>query len=442
MNYTNNNKKMGVKKVKNNTTKARRKKKKSKNIVLKILIIILIILLAGAGYLYYKTQKNGGGMQGLLTTVLGQEEIPLEEVEPINVLVLGTSQNMSDTIIVCQYNPQTQQGSMLSIPRDTYTGTNKANAHPYEKINSRYIASGVEGVKTQLKRILNIDLDYYVVVDTEALIKLVDEIGGVDFEVPIDMDYDDESQDLYIHLQAGYQHIDGQKAEQLLRFRHNNDGSSYPIEYGDQDYGRTRTQREFITATLKQTLKPANIFKLGKILEIVNTYVDTNIDIELAKRYIPYAVSFNTENVKSGLLPGKSELCNGVWIFLPDTYQVKQTVKEFFEIKQEEEPEIDETKKKNIKIEILNGSEEEAKLKEIKEKLIKEGYEITKTALTPKPETTTTIVTTKTQEDETTRDLKRILNETGTVSRGTIETADYKIIIGTDYEITKEEKTN
>lgn len=319
--------------------KGGKRKKKSRHIILKIFLVLLIIILLGVGYMIYKTHQNGGGMTGLLTTVLGQEDIPLEEVDPINILVLGTSQDMSDTIMVCSYNPKTQEASMLSIPRDTYTGKNKANAQAYEKINSRYIAQGVEGVRKYVKQILGIELNYYVVIDTEALIKLVDEIGGVYFDVPIDMDYDDETQDLAIHLKAGYQLIDGKKAEQLLRFRHNNDGTSYPIEYGDNDYGRTRTQRAFITETLKQTLKASNILKLGKILDIANKYVDTNIDINLAKKYIPHIINFNTENIKSGLLPGKSELCNGVWIFIPNKKETLKLVDDYFLYKYKEDEE-------------------------------------------------------------------------------------------------------
>ena len=119
-----------------------KKPKKSKHIVLKIFLILLLILGLSAGFLIYKINKNGGGMSGLLTTVLGQEDVKLEDVDPIHILVLGTSQDMSDTIMVCSYNPKTQEASMLSIPRDTYTGKNKNNAQAYEKINSRYIAGG------------------------------------------------------------------------------------------------------------------------------------------------------------------------------------------------------------------------------------------------------------------------------------------------------------
>ena len=127
-----------------------------------------------------------------------------------------------------------------------------------------------------VNEITGLDIKYYVVVKTEALIKLVDVIGGITFDVPIDMNYDDTSQNLHIHLKAGEQKLDGDKAEQLVRFRHNNDDTSYPEEYGDNDTGRMRTQREFIMQVIKQTAKPENIFKIGEILEVAKEYV--NID--------------------------------------------------------------------------------------------------------------------------------------------------------------------
>ena len=406
--------------------KKSKKTKKKRHILLKIFIIFLILIIGSGFYLYYKIQKNGGGVSGLLTTVLGQEDVPIEEVDPINILLLGTSQDMSDTIMVCSYNPKTQQASMLSIPRDTYTGKNKNSAQAYEKINSRYIAQGVDGVKKYVKQILNIDLDYYVVVDTEALIKLIDEIGGVYFDVPMDMDYDDETQDLYIHLKAGYQLIDGKKAEQLLRFRHNNDGTSYPVEYGDNDYGRTRTQREFITATIKQTMKPSNIFKIFKIMDIVNTYIDTNIDLDLAKKYIPHLVNFDTENLKSGLLPGQSELCNGVWIFIPNQKETKAMVEEFFLYKEEEINEED-----AIKIELLGVA---SNLSSVTELLKKAGYNVTKTGTTTQTSKTTIINQTNETEEELNK-IQEILG-TGIISSSSSSNSsnNIKIIIGKDYQ--------
>ena len=67
---------------------------------------------------------------------------------------------------------------------------------------------------------------YYVVISNNALVQLVDEIGGVEFDVPIDMNYDDSTQDLAIHLKKGVQKLNGEQAEGLVRFRKNNNGTS------------------------------------------------------------------------------------------------------------------------------------------------------------------------------------------------------------------------
>ena len=86
------------------------------------------------------------------------------------------------------------------------------------------------------------EIKYYVTIDNNVLIKLVDILGGVEFDVPVNMDYDDKTQNLHIHLKKGKQIINGKKAEMLLRFRHNNNGTSYSKEYGDNDYGRMKTR--------------------------------------------------------------------------------------------------------------------------------------------------------------------------------------------------------
>ena len=108
---------------------------------------------------------------------------------------------MSDTIIVCYYSPKTQNVSMLSIPRDTYVKNENYKYSAYNKINSLY-SGGKTPEKTvqAVNKITGLDIDYYILVDTEALIKLVDLIEGVYFDVPIDMNYDDDGQDLHIHL--------------------------------------------------------------------------------------------------------------------------------------------------------------------------------------------------------------------------------------------------
>ena len=271
--------------MKNNKEDNNSKNKEKKKIKLwkKILIVILLVIIAGAGWFAYKTYKNGGGLSGMLATVVGHNEQTRKNLPELKVLLLGVSTDLgdtapTDTIIVASYNPNTQKANLISIPRDTYIGKNKNKATPSDKINCLYSIS-VDKTLEAVNDLTGLDIKYYAVVKTEALIELVDAIGGVEFNVPIKMYYTDPTQNLKINLQAGMQKIDGEKAEQLLRFRKNNDGTTYPEEYGDNDTGRMRTHREFIMAVMQQTLKPENIFKLGEILDIASKNIETNIDI-------------------------------------------------------------------------------------------------------------------------------------------------------------------
>ena len=188
------------------TNKSKETKKKRK-IWKKVLIVIVLILLGASGVFAYKVHINGGGTKGILSTVLDTKK----DVGEFRCLVLGISTDekgslLTDTIMIASYNPQTQKAALVSVPRDTYTGKNTAKATAYEKINALY--SRKEDPQTVLDAVNNLtglDLQYYVIVKTEAFIKLVDAIGEVTFNVPIDMNYDDTSQDLHIHLKAGEQ---------------------------------------------------------------------------------------------------------------------------------------------------------------------------------------------------------------------------------------------
>jgi len=244
--------------------KAEKQTKKKMKTWKKVLIVILVILAILGGWFAYKTKKNGGGVSGMLATVVGHDEETKKNLPELKILILGVSTDtdaeLTDTIMIASYNPNTQKANLLSIPRDTFTGKNPKKAVASQKINSLYnINKTPDKTLAAVNELTGLDIKYYVVVKTEALIKLVDAIGGVKFNVPMRMKYTDTSQNLVIDLEEGEQLIDGNKAEQLLRFRHNDyqkgvGMTSYPSEYGDNDFGRMRTQRDFIIATLKQIL--------------------------------------------------------------------------------------------------------------------------------------------------------------------------------------------
>lgn len=337
---------MGRREMSKEEQKLNKKTKKGKlNWLRVILVLILIIMIVWLISFIFKINKNGGGMQGMIATIVGHDTETLKDLDPLYVLVLGESissdSRLTDTIMVCKYDPKTQTAAMLSIPRDTYTGTDRSKASAYYKINNAYKAgTDPENAISAVNKITGLDIEYYVWVNTNVLKELVDEIGGVYFDVPIDMNYTDVTQDLYIDLDKGYQLLDGKKAEQVVRFRHNDDGSTYPTEYGVEDYGRMKTQRAFITATLKQTLKPENILKVGDFLDIAYRNIKTNLSADIIKDYIPYAVNFSTENLKSDRLPGADEFVEetGTYMFFHSRSQTQKLIQDlFFNVAQEDE---------------------------------------------------------------------------------------------------------
>lgn len=233
--------------------------------------------------------------------------------------------------MVCSYNPKTQRASMLSIPRDTFVGKNKAKASGNNKINALYTVKGVEATVEAVEEITGMSIDYYAVINNQVVIDLVNIIGGVEFDVPINMNYDDKTQNLHIHLNKGKQVLNGDQAEQLLRFRHNNNGSSYSTEYGDNDFGRMKTQRAFMIEVIKQTLKITNITHIKTIMTTIFENLETDIQLNDLFPYVPHAVNFDTENIVSDQVPGASVTYNNLWFFEYDEEETKKIVDEMYD---------------------------------------------------------------------------------------------------------------
>lgn len=415
-----------------NTSSKKRKKSSHKGLKI-FFIIIAIILIIFFGIFMYRFSKNGFSMQGFLSTLFGQNEETLANLDNLDFLLIGESGNMTDSIMACRYDPKTQKAYMLSIPRDTFIGNSEANATTSDKINCVYnIKKDPMNTVKAVNKVTGLNLKYYVFVDTKALTEIVDAIGGVEFDVPIDMEYDDTSKDntLHINLKKGTQKIDGNKAEQLLRFRHNNDGSSYPKEYGDNDLGRMHTQRDFIKATLNQTIRANNIFKLNELLDIVNKHVKTNLSVSLIKDYIPYAVNFDTENLQSDMLPNESKKINEIWFVKVTDSEAEKLVNDMF---------FGGTKdtsngEKYITVELLNGTGDSEKLEPALKALENNGFDVVKVGNTTTQKTSSITNRTK-QEDDTISKVKSLLNIKSKTTTGKDNVdADLTITLGKDYK--------
>lgn len=427
------------------------KKRKNRTVMKVVVILLLLIIIALIALFGYRIYQNGGGLSGTLATILGEDRESLENLEPIQVLIMGESgvddYKLADTIMIASYNPKTQQASLMSIPRDTYVGSRNRNTATQNylasyKINTVYRSgTNIPEAIERINDLTGLELENYVIIDTDALVKLVDAIGGVTFNVPMDMDYDDTSQDLHIHLTEGEQLIDGNKAEQLLRFRHNNDGSTYPSEYGQQDLGRMRTQREFIAETLRQSLQVKNIFKLKEIIDIMAENVKTNMQIQDLKSYVPKAVEFDVNNLKTGVLPGEPEMCNGVSIYVADPDDTEDIINELFlsndisvDTEQTDPDTTSQTTSQSnaVTVEVLNGSGSSANLKDVVNKLKEAGYTVSKQGTTNT--TARTTITNRTNRSSTvTNEIKDILGVGNVTTGSNNSNVDISIVIGEDF---------
>lgn len=438
----NNNGNINRKKVNNNSRpvnknnvkskgKAGNKQSKKKHIVAKrIILLIIVILIILAGVFTSKVVVNGGGLKGLLVTLFGQTEETRKNMSEIEFLILGESLNLTDTIMIGRYAPNSQKASLVSIQRDTFIGDNPKKATAYDKINSVYQGKNSEKILKEVNELTGLNLKYYVAIDTEGLKELVDAIDGVEFYVPMDMKYDDTSQDLHINLKEGLQKLNGDQAEQVLRFRHNNDGTTYPSSYGTQDTGRMRTQRDFISALLKQTLKPSNILKIGEFIDIANNNIETNIPIDTLKDYIPYAVEFSTDNLKTATLPGEPKEMNGVWLYLTDEDEAQAMIAQYFF----DCPTEDEVTNEMPTLQILNGTSDFSNLEEVINKYKEKGYNILKVGNTESKVKQTKITNRTKRSTEQMTEVKNIIKQNAKTETGKdTEDVDFTVTIGRDY---------
>ena len=215
-----------------------------------------------------------------------------------NILVSGLDDDNggSDTNILVRFDVPNKRIDLVSLPRDTLLH----NEYRNNKLNFAYAKGGTELLMEQIENLLGIPVDFYVTVNLKGFIALVDQIDGVDFDIPINMDYDDPYQDLHIHFTKGPRHLNGQEAMEVVRFRHNNDGTGY----GTEDIGRIGTQQAFLKAVAKQLLQIGNVKNIPALVDIFYTYVKTDLTTGNLVWFGNEALNIGTENIHFATLPG------------------------------------------------------------------------------------------------------------------------------------------
>lgn len=239
------------------------------------------------------------------------------------ILLAGTDEEgyRTDTMILVTIDDTEHTVSLLSLPRDTYT-----EGYSVPKLNSACGAggggeAGMEELMNAVEGLLGFRPDAYAMVDFEVFAAIVDIFGGVDFYVPMDMDYEDPYQDLYIHLDEGYQHLDGEEALQVMRFR-----SGYAMA----DLERVNVQRDFLQAAMDQWMNWTVVLRgpVAGVTVLRNVTTDLSVGncIWLAKALIRCDVT----DMVTQTLPGTAQYINGGSYYVPDAYAVSQLMNEYY----------------------------------------------------------------------------------------------------------------
>lgn len=241
-------------------------------------------------------------------------------------LIAGTDviSNNTDVLMLASIDTEKGEISIVQIPRDTFVNKTVGGYSNVTRVNSVYAAAynraikttrsesarhiAMKDLKSRLEANLCVNIDYYVLVNTSSFRRIVDAVGGVWFDVPNDMNYDDPEQGLSIHLKKGYQLLDGKAAEGLIRFREG---------YARGDLDRVSVRAEFLSAMMKQVKENMTADALAAIVGELLTSVDTSVPLTDAVYFAKQIYAIPSEKLVVTTLSGSSVMNpdTGVWSY-------------------------------------------------------------------------------------------------------------------------------
>ncbi len=323
---------------------ARKKKKryrwnpqKKKRILMIIALIVLVAAITGVYAISKARVTNISDEEADLTFLSGKNsefaELYNANKDKVNILMLGVNTNLTDTIMLINYDKETHDVNIISIPRDTYYVRNEDDSDVNKKINAAYKGKVINTAKAVSDILCDIPINYYVVVDYDAVEKIVDAMGGVPMDIPFHMYRNDEwdTPPLHIDIPAGHQVLDGENAVKFLRFRHGDPGyPSYPM----QDLDRVKAQQAFVKAAIKKSLG----LDLPKIAKVAYNEVKCNMTVGNVASLTKSAVGISAENITSCTLPGEVQE-GSPYFYYPDEEAIEKLIKDIYALPTDEEKE-------------------------------------------------------------------------------------------------------
>lgn len=284
------------------------------------IIVILLIAAGGYGYFYYFLNS--------LSVAGGAEGYPIPG-KRVNVLVIGVANGLADSLMLASFNPGTKDVQIYSIPRDTYYARKGVSGTAQRKINASYGKGKAEGVVKSVEGLTGAPVNYYVQIDYNAVEKIVDAIGGIKVEVPVNMNYEDPADNLSIHFEKGQVIKNGKDIVKILRWRKNNKGGGYP----EGDLGRIKMQQEVVKLGIEKVIKGNLILNFMKLQAPIQENVKTNMTPEQMMFYITKASAVKSENIKLQTLPGDTKNINGLSFFVVNKEKMQDMLKDLLDDK-------------------------------------------------------------------------------------------------------------
>lgn len=288
---------------------------KTKKILIGVLCVFLLAV-GAIGVYAFKVYRDVTNTTDNIYEKVDKDEVRKEPVsvdkgeDPFSVLLLGvdtgdlgrTEQGRSDSIMVVTVNPNTNESKIVSIPRDTYTEI--IGQGTTDKINHAYAFGGTSMAVNTVQNLLNIPIDYYIEVNMQGVKDLVDAVGGIDVNSPLEFKQNG------FEFTKGPVHLDGEKALAFSRNRYDDPTG---------DYGRQGRQRQVIEAVVKKAATFSTLTNYKDILNALQNNMKTNLTFDnmydIQAKY--KAAAGNIEQVQ---MQGTGEMINDIsyQIIAPD----------------------------------------------------------------------------------------------------------------------------
>ncbi|KEK12578.1 transcriptional regulator [Lysinibacillus sphaericus] len=295
--------------------KRSKEKKSKKKLWLWIVGSLLTIFLIFIGTAYFTIQKTMNKINTplLQTTDAAQlEEKTVIKKEPFSVLMLGVDERKddsgrSDTMIVITVNPEKQTMKMLSIPRDTRTEI--VGHDTVDKINHAYAFGGVPMAVDTVENFLNIPIDYYVFINMEGFLQIIDTLGGVTINNDMELIYDE------YHYPKGEITLDGNEALIFSRIRY---------EDPRGDFGRQIRQRQIIEAVMKKASTPSTLLKATDMLTVLGDNVRMNFSVKELIQLQGIYKKMDKGIEQLSFEQGDGERINRIWYYIPNEEELQK----------------------------------------------------------------------------------------------------------------------